>query len=675
MKITAKGAMPVENAVFEYGLRVDRDCLPVLKDQFKLAHDTYNEIVSELKRIAREAKDWLEEQAGDDARLLRTRIDLLNVAFKEAKAEDNRERLEVIANERRGLWREYYDRINEVRISRRSELNALFEDQVAERKACRIYQIRCEAVKRGLGWATANVVLKSAIQAWRKQWPKLKEPNYRRIAEVTQQLVELQFASGIVPVDAITGARHSEVAIGGAAAGRRQYSEFRMRVGAGETRSDVTGTIHVHRPLPVDARVLRARLVEKRVGKDRKYYAQFALEFGAGAGPTIPVPESRNPLVALDFGWYYEDDGRRIAGVADGPDPGMARIFRFPQELERLFEKAEAIESERARLRDEVAGEILAMTFKEAPESLADDLARIKRCRKPEWVAPARLAGVVLRWRETCPDYLPEWIERLESWRQRDKALWQAATHTARRARNRRRKFYEAQALQLCSQYERVVIDTPDLAQTAKVKNKTTGKHNKLGAMARSGRHRVALSEFRRILEWAASRSGVTVADIVGRTSKTCAHCGGVAVVDDDNSRIVRCDSAECGAVEDRELNAAAVCYRTAFSRIEEIDRMHREGSEHKALQFAKRKSRQATRQLARWSVKDDTVDDDQDRTDLREPEAALIFQEVRAESFESIIDVGGVLPGISAGFTPKQGGSRNLCENADKNNELNANG
>lgn len=636
MKITVKGVMPVENAVYEYGVRVDRECIPVLQAQFKLAHDTYNEIVSELKRIARAAKDWLEEQAGDEAKRLRVRIDLLNVAYKEAKAEDNREQLEFIANERRGLWREYYERINEVRRSRRNELKLLFEDQVAERKGCRIYEIRCEAVNHGLGWATANVVLKSAIQAWRKQWPKLKEPNYRHFAEVTQQLVELQFASGAVPVDAVTEARHSEVSIGGAMAGRRRYSEFRMRVGAGEVRADVTGTIYVHRPLPSEAKVLRARLVEKRVGKDRKYYAQFVLEFPAGAGPTLPVREARSPLVALDFGWYYEEEGRRIAGVAEGADPGMATILRLPQELEQLFERAEAIEGERATLRDEVAGEILAMTFKEAPEPLVDGFERIKRCRKPEWVAPALLASIVLKWRENCPSYLPEWLERLECWRKKDKALWQSATHTARRARNGRRKFYEAQAIRLCAQYERVVIDTPDLAQSAKVKDKTTGKHNKLGAAARSGRHRVALSEFRRILEWAATRSSVVVADILGRTSKTCAHCGGVAVVDEDNSRIVRCSNDECGAVEDRELNAAAVCYRNAILRIAEIDRMYRDGSEREAAKFSERKAKQVARQIARWRDKNGT-EPEQDRADLREPEVVVLSGEVRTEDVPAV--------------------------------------
>ena len=122
----------------------------------------------------------------------------------------------------------------------------------------------------------------------------------------------------------------------------------------------------------------------------------------------------------------------------------------------------------------------------------------------------------------------------------------------------------------------------------------------------------------------------------LGRTSKTCAHCGGVAVVDEDNSRIVRCSNDECGAVEDRELNAAAVCYRNAILRIAEIDRMYRDGSEREAAKFSERKAKQVARQIARWRDKNGT-EPEQDRADLREPEVVVLSGEVRTEDVPAV--------------------------------------
>lgn len=598
MKITVKGGRSIENVVYEYGARVDRNCIPALKNQFKLAHDTYNEIVAELKRIAKEARAWLEEKAGEDAKRIRQRIDVLNQAFKEAKAQDDRELLTKIAEERRGLWRAYYEQINAVRAANRAELKELFESHIRQSKDCRIYQIRSEAVAKGLGWADGDAILTAAIQAWNKQWPKLKEPNFKSIHEVTQQFVQLRFKKDVTG-SVIKHGKHSSFAIEGDDFGKRAYLGFRFNVGSGELLQQVAGTVYVHRPLPDGARLLRARLVEKRVGKDNKYYIQLVLELKPEDAPAISS-EKRQPLVALDFGWFFEEDGRRIAGLADADDPGMAKILRLPPEIETLFERAEAISGQRDTLRDEVAGELLAMSFTEAPEAISDDLRKLKLVGKPNWVAPSRLARIVLRWKESCPDYLPDWLERLEAWRKADKLLWQASSHVARRARNARRNLYEGWALDLCKRYERIVIDTPDLAKSAKVKDKTTGKHSKLGATARSGRFRVSLSEFRLALEWAAARAETVIADILGRTSKTCAHCGGNAEVHEENSRVVICQNEGCGAVEDRELNAAAVVYQNALQRIEEIDLRYAEMTHAEEEKVSKRKEAHALRLAAR---------------------------------------------------------------------------
>ncbi|MDK2124485.1 zinc ribbon domain-containing protein [Parachitinimonas caeni] len=621
MKLSVTGAGPIESLIYEYGIRIDKEHLrsQVLEDgtqqdcalqqQFWQAHHSYNAIVAQIRDTLQAAIHWLERQAGPEVVSLRQQLELVTARWKEAKAADDRESLKKIATERQGLWKRYYELMHAARKTHSAQLNAQFLDQLAERKGCPIYTTRCQAVDEGLGWATANLVIKSAIQAFRKTWPRFKLPRFHHASEIVQQMVELQFASGAVSIGDLLAGRHSEIKLLAGEAGSRHYYPFEFRIGAGERKQQITGTLQYHRPLPEGAKIQRARLIERRIGKDRRYYLQFSLHLNQPLQQ--PVPEDRQPLVALDFGWYYdEDDGRRIAGKTDNADPGLAEILRLPPELDQQFDHADELKSRRDALRDELVPELRAVDWCHAPEPIAERLAKIKRVPKPQYVAPGQLAMLVLAWRQHCPDYLPDWLARLEAWRQTDRLLWQASSHLARRTRNARRKLYQQWALDLARRYEVIVIDTPDLEQTAKVKDEETGAHNKLGARARAGRVRASLYELRQALEWAAARHGTIIADIKGRTSKTCAYCQGKAEPPEPAARAVHCQNPDCGAVTDREHNAAAVCYQQADRRQQEIRYQYVEANRAKTEALAKRADSRQKRQQARWKDKDKDKDD-----------------------------------------------------------------
>lgn len=594
------GQTEVSNLVYEYGVRIDKERQVDVRAEMQLAHRLYNELAAEMRRIGEEARHWLEAKAGDAARVVRNKIDVLNEAFKEAKARDDRDSLKQIADERRGLWRTYYEVVGAARVQHRKELGELFLSKIGRRSDCPTYQIMRRFVADGMGWATGNAVLTASLQAWAKQWPKFKLPNFHAVHEIVQQSLEVQFTDGGLPVSKMHEGRHGDVCIMGTEAGRSKYHGFRFRIGSGEAKRDITGTVYLHRLLPSDAVLQRARLVERRIGKDRKYYLQFVLLLKEDR-PTLAVPEQRQSVLALDFGWYFEEDGRRVAGMADSGEPGEAKILRFPPSLEAVFDKAETVASERSLLRDEIAGELLAVKFTQAPEVIADMLTSLRRVPTIQRIAPGRIAALSLKWREECSDYQPQWLARLEEWRKKDRLLWQSATHTAKRARNGRRKLYQLWALDWCRKYERIVIDTPDLEKSAKVKDKTTGAHNKLGQVARAGRARVALYELSQCIQWAAVRSGTVVAEVLGRTSKTCAHCGSPAAALPDNSRLLACSNEECGAIEDREASAAAVVYSFAHANLAVIEARHAEASSKKAEQLAKAKVNQERRMAGRW--------------------------------------------------------------------------
>ena len=598
MKITVLKPADATTKVFQYGVRIDKPSIPKIREQLALAHATYNAIIAEVKSINRNTRQWLQERAGVDAQRIWEEIQVLNQRWSEAKAVDDRERLKEIADSRRVLWREWYPMLHQARKDHKEDIKRLMAG-IGERSDCTTYQIRSEAVRSGLGWATGNAVLKAALQAHGKQWPKFKEPNFRRSAEVPHRVLELQFtgAGGIGVADLFD--KYREISMQPADAGKRVYTPFRMALGAGESKTDITGTVQYHRPLPPEARIKYARLIEQRVGKDNRYYLQFV----ATDLELEEIPES-NPndhtLAALDFGWYYEDDGRRIAGFSNSPALDKAGVIRLAPEIDKLFDHAEQKKAERDNLRDEIVSVLKATppdVLDQAPTEIAEELMSLRRL-PAQHVAQSRLAGIVNRWRQQENAVFPAFFEKLEVWRRRDKQLWQDESHIGCRARNRRKKQYEALALDLVRRHRAIVIDTPELSEAAKVKDKTTGKHNKLGDVARAGRHRVALYSLQSALLNVAARHDTPVAKIVGRTSKTCALCGGAATPPEDAARVVVCQS--CGLTHDREANAAVVVWQQASAQRNKIFEQYGSKLDEKLTQLEKRATNKLKRQTAR---------------------------------------------------------------------------
>ncbi|MFZ5996766.1 MAG: zinc ribbon domain-containing protein [Nitrospirota bacterium] len=161
-----------------------------------------------------------------------------------------------------------------------------------------------------------------------------------------------------------------------------------------------------------------------------------------------------------------------------------------------------------------------------------------------------------------------------------------------------RKKHYEKLALEWVQSYENIVIDTPELSEAAKVKDKTTGRHNKLGGIARGGRVRAALYDLQQAIVNAAARFDTTVALIKGRTSKTCSVCRGRMETENDGDRIVTCKG--CGAVVDREQNAAAVVWKEAMGQLEAI----RAKSEMRSLEHQEALGKRAVRKKARHAAR-----------------------------------------------------------------------
>lgn len=560
MNIEPAKASDASVLIYEYGCRVDKECQAVVWEQIRKSRALYNTLVATIRRIVDESNAYILAQAGEDAKALSDESAALTMKFAEAKAADDEPTLKTIAQARRLKWRELGDKLKATRKAFRKHVQDNYLNRIGKNSSCETYRLRNEAVADGLGWATANAILDAALIAFKKSFVQGRTPRFASGEEKDQDCLTLQFtAAGGIPSASLLAGTHGEFALippdGGAR--RRRYGEFKFRLGAAKAETYCTGTWQYHRPLPEGLSVGLVRLVRRRIGKDYRYALQLMVKLAAPLDGSAVA--ERKPLATVHFGWAYDLDGRRVAGIADSADPGAAHLLRLPPSIEETLKAAAGIQAERDTARNEIMPQLKAAVS--LPDGVDPTLAE-------EWQAFRRLpvshmsANRLLRlcWKlREAGVPLPDWVE---TWRKEDRLRWQAHTHMARRARNSRKGFYRGQAVQLARTYSAIAIEPLDLKEAALKVNEVTGEKTDLSRKARAGRVVAAIYELESAIRWAAVKHGCAVLDIVGKTASHCSMCGGVIAADDEDIQVLHCDA--CGAELDRKQNGAAYAWQAA---------------------------------------------------------------------------------------------------------------
>ncbi|MBN6740301.1 transposase [Acidithiobacillus sp. MC6.1] len=550
---------------YEYGIRTDAECLHHVDEQIRLMRQTYNEMIAVMHEIHAASQAYQLTVAGLDAKTLSDRITALNDAFKCARAAQDDERMKTVATERRECWKDLSVLLKVVRQEHKQELQMQFYSRIGANKDTETYQIRCKAVAAGLGWATAQTVLKSTIVAWNTSMRLGKAPRFARGDEKTQDALVLQFTTkGGLTQDKLFAGACNEFGIDSPdAARKRQYWPFWFRLGGASAGAYAKGSIHFHRPLPEQASVAIARLVRKRTGCRNRYFLQLVLNVPA---VRQEVTHKRKPLAAVHMGWSADSSGRRVCGFSDTPEPGLAQVIRLPPSIENDLHRAQDIQGQRDKARDAMAPLIRAFGGPLPPE-WTDELLEYWRRWK---VLPAThmAASRIHAWAHRMGDFAPEWWI---AWCKADRKQWLDATHIAKRARNRRKTFYREFAKSLATGYEAIALETADLKKASKIVDEVTGERTDLAKKARTGRVVASLYVLEMAIRWAAEKWGAAVLDIEGvKTTQTCGICGAEDMdTDAEDSQVLHC--ASCGAVVDRKQNGAAVAWQTVMENRENL--------------------------------------------------------------------------------------------------------
>lgn len=379
--------------VYKFGCRLDPDCIERVEAQILLARRLYNDLIEDIRKAHALRSSCEMELAGEGALVLKGRIDVLSKAFANARAANAREAMKLIAAERRSTWDELLEILGGIRSSHKQQLRQ-FLSRIGRSSNCTTYEIRSSYVAAGLGWATANKVLDSALRAFQETIKRGQPPRFARHQEIVRDILHLQFTqAGGVKAQALLEGRNNELMLSTPpdGSGRRKYARFSMRLGPAKADEWATGTWQVHRDLPEGAHVAGAKLVRERVGPGYRWYLHLLVKVSHPV--TKPVAATRVQMAALHLGWAADAQGRRFGAIAESDKPQQAEILQLPSDIEAKLNRSAVLQSERAASRDQVAAALKALPadfVAGLPDIAANEVTAIRKLPS-ELVAASRL--------------------------------------------------------------------------------------------------------------------------------------------------------------------------------------------------------------------------------------------------------------------------------------------
>lgn len=208
--------------------------------------------------------------------------------------------------------------------------------------------------------------------------------------------------------------------------------------------------------VPQDALVKSARLVARRVGANTVWKFQLVLQRDSWE------PESRpSEAVAIMPGWskIQEPGGIRV-GTYWGTD-GERGIIELPGEQVHRYRKTVELQAVRDSNFNEIKRALKELTSKAPEWFLGTEEGQEGMRYVRTWGSQARLAAVVVRWRDNRWEGDDIAFTTAEAWRKQDKHLWEWESHQRRKVLKFRKALYRRVASKLSKRYGTVIL--PDI--------------------------------------------------------------------------------------------------------------------------------------------------------------------------------------------------------------------
>lgn len=495
--------------VYRYGLLPPTLGAERVVGQFRAAHRYQHALVA-IERSRREEVRAAMSRHGDvaaqEGRAAAALADLerARAAIRAQRSEDRAKsephELREAAKRCRGLLGAAWADLRAAKAALREDIAAQAEIGAANATARdRAKRARSEC---GVYWGT-YLQIEQAMDAARKA---LSEPRFRRWTGDAAVAVQMQHG---LSVEAALGGEDTRLRIGLAPQpvpdrGGQPLPRVSLRVGS-DGRDPVWAEwpLVYHRGLPADGLIKWAKVVRRSIAARQEWSLHLTVETaerrpGAVAG-----------VVAVDLGWRLAGAPETLRAGGWAGDDGESAEVLLSKGIRGALRKAEDLRSIRDTRQNEMHAALLDWRREHpVPTEHAERWQQVA-----QWRSPARFAGLALYWREHRWPGDDDGFALIESWRRKDKHLWQWETNARRKAHARRRDEYRVLAARLAARYATLVVERINLAEMALIPQPESTKESH--PRARAQRFEVAPHELRSVLVNAfRARAGGTIATV-----------------------------------------------------------------------------------------------------------------------------------------------------------------
>lgn len=563
------GHVSLPSRIYSYGARVPHglkhnppfEGFQRVEEQMRLAHQYRNKLVEielgrrkqvdeALLRLSPALVEVEKKIAGEDARLGAAR-DLILQASAEA-------RKKVIPKEAADLVKAYRESLKALRGQRKELRKALFaspEWKIEQEKSdtwaeTERKRLRAES---GLFWGS-YLHVEQSMSGIRSGAP----PKFHRWEGDGHLAVQLQGGLSIpdafsckdtririepVPEEAWLKCPKELTPEEAKKQGRKlRKTKVWFRTGSDKNGAPIWAVIPIvlHRPMPSDAQIKWAHFIRRRIGTHCEWQVHFVLARAQGwARPDC----AKDGSVGIDVGWRMRPDESLRVAFWKGSD-GKEDELVLPADWLGEMARVRRIQSHRDVMFDEIRP--LFATWLNAntvPDWLKEACGTL-----PQWKSQARLAAVVIRWREARFQGDEEQFQALEAWRKRDKHLLEFGANLRDQLQGRREHIYRNFAAQMRRAYKTAFIENLDLRDFHVLPEAEEASPD--GAL----REHVRDACLSLLLQCIKESMTETIAVPAKDTTRKCNACGSIEIWD---HKILEHTCSKCGVKADQDKNAS----------------------------------------------------------------------------------------------------------------------
>jgi hypothetical protein len=426
--------------------------------------------------------------------------------------------------------------------------------ELEDERRARVKELRQEYASEGLYWGNYNAVLNNYQTARSRAMQSGRELLFHRYDGTGRWTCQIR--GGMTVEEAFSEANNlfqidpvPESAWTNPAKGERKRlcrTRARMRITSDEESNPVWLEIPIvmHRPIPPDARIKLVSINTRKLGDRVRWFLNV----------TVIEEDQQNKnsvtgdVLAVDIGWRKKPDGSiRVAYWVDSN--GAAGEVNLDSSFVATHRRMSALQKNRDDNFNLAKEKLIQWLSNEAGEQeRIPDWLSLCASTLAKWKAQARLAAVVLRWRDNRFTGGGEILEFLENWRRQDKHLWIWQANLRHKIGGRRLEQYRIFAAKAAREYDAVIFEEFDLRGARRK------KPPEQGVDARSGLRNLAkiagVSLLRSEMKRAFDAAGKLFVKVPMSWMRACPFCGAATESDQKAGILLTCGN--CGKVYDR---------------------------------------------------------------------------------------------------------------------------